>query len=46
MVSQPQIDLGEEFGSVELVKQNINSQEWVLVLNGPHVEWSVVYYHS
>jgi hypothetical protein len=46
MVPQPQIDLGEELGSIELVKQNINSQEWVLVLNGSRIERSVVYHHS
>jgi len=45
MVSQPQIDLGEEFGSAESVKQNIDSWEWVLILNGPRVEWLVVYDH-
>jgi hypothetical protein len=42
VVTGMKIDLGENFGSSQLIKKNINSGKRIFVLDGHCIEWSVV----
>jgi hypothetical protein len=42
VVTRTKIDLGENFGSSQLIKKNINSRKRIFVLDGYCIEWSVV----
>ena len=42
MVTRMKIDLGENFGSSQLIKKNINSGKRIFVLDGHRIERSVV----
>ena len=46
MIPRPQVDLGEDLRSTQLIKEIINSWQRVLVLNGHLVYLSVVYAQS
>jgi hypothetical protein len=46
VVARTKIDLRENFGTSQLIKQNINSRKRVFVFDGDCIEWSVVYSHS
>jgi predicted oxidoreductase len=42
VVTRTKIDLGENFGSSQLIKKNINSGKMIFILDGYYVERSVV----
>jgi hypothetical protein len=46
MISSAEINLGEHFGSIQLVKQVFNLREWVFILDGHLVEFTVVHTQS
>ena len=46
MVSGPQIDLGEDPGSVQLVEQILDLRERILVLDGHFIQLTVVHTHA
>jgi hypothetical protein len=42
MMTGTKVDLGENFGSNQLIKKNINSRKRVFVLDGYRIERSVI----
>jgi hypothetical protein len=42
MITRMKIDLGENFGSSQLIKKNINAGKGIFVFDGYHIERSVV----
>ena len=46
VISGPQINLGEYFCPAELIKQIINSWEWIFVINSDIVQLTVIHTHS
>jgi hypothetical protein len=42
MITRPKIDLGENLGSSQLIKKNINAGKRIFVFNGHQVERSVL----
>jgi hypothetical protein len=42
MVTITKINLGENFGSSQLIKKNINSGKRIFVFDGYCIEWSIV----
>jgi hypothetical protein len=42
MITGTEVDLGEDFGSNQLIKKNINSGKRIFVLDGYRIERSVV----
>jgi hypothetical protein len=46
MITRPQINLREYFGPLQLIKQDINARQWVLVLDGYSIEWSIIHTHA
>jgi hypothetical protein len=43
MVTRTKIDFGENFGSSQLIKKNIDSGKRIFVLDGDCIEWSVIH---
>jgi hypothetical protein len=43
MVSKPQINIGEDGSTPQLVKQVINHWQWILILDGHLIEFSIIY---
>ena len=46
MISGPQIDLGEDSGSVQLVEQILDLGERILVLDGHFIQLTVIHTHA
>jgi hypothetical protein len=46
MITRTKVNLGENSGSSQLIKENIDSGKRIFVLDGDCIEWSVVYTHS
>ena len=46
MISSPQIDLGEDSSSVQLVEQILDLGERILVLDGHFIQLKVVHTHA
>jgi hypothetical protein len=42
MITRAKIELGEEFGAVELVQQLVDDRNWKSVLDGDGVEGAIV----
>jgi hypothetical protein len=42
MITRTEIDLGENFGSSQLIKKNVDSGRRIFVLDGHYIEWSVI----
>jgi hypothetical protein len=43
MITRTMIDLGENFGSSQLIKQNIDSRKRIFVLDGHDIERSAIH---
>jgi hypothetical protein len=43
MITRIKVDLGENFGSSQLIKKNIDSGKRIFVLDGDCIERSVIY---
>jgi hypothetical protein len=43
MVTRTKIDLGENSGSSQLIKKNVDSGKRIFVLDGYCIEWSVIH---
>jgi hypothetical protein len=43
MITRMKIDLGENSGSSQLIKKNVNSGKRIFVLDGYCIEWSVIH---
>jgi hypothetical protein len=46
MITRTKVDLGENFGSSQLIKKNINSGKRIFVLDGDCIERWVIHTHS
>jgi hypothetical protein len=46
MITRTKVNLGENFGSSQLIKKNIDSGKRIFVLDGDCIERSVIYTHS
>jgi hypothetical protein len=46
MITRMKVNLGENSGSSQLIKENIDSGKRIFVLDGDSIERSVVYTHS
>jgi hypothetical protein len=46
MITGTKVDLGEDFGSSQLIEKNIDSGKRILVLDGDCIEWSVIHTQS
>jgi hypothetical protein len=46
MISSAEINLGEHFGSIQLIEQVFNLREWVFILDGHLVEFTVIHTQS
>jgi hypothetical protein len=46
MITRTKVNLGENFGSSQLIKKNIDSGKRVFVLDGDCIERSVIHAHS
>jgi hypothetical protein len=45
VVARTKVDLREDFGTSQLIKQNINSRKWVFVFDSDCIERSIIYAH-
>jgi signal recognition particle receptor subunit beta len=45
VVARTKVDLREDFGTSQLIKQNINSGKRVFVFDGDCIEWWIIYAH-
>jgi hypothetical protein len=43
MISSAEINLGEHFGSIQLIEQVFNLWEWVFILDGHLIEFTVIH---
>jgi hypothetical protein len=46
MITRTKVNLGEDFGSSQLIKKNIDSGKRIFVLDGDCIEQSVIHTHS
>jgi hypothetical protein len=46
MITRTKVDLGENFGSSQLIKKNIDSGKRIFVLDGDYIERSVIHTQS
>jgi hypothetical protein len=46
MITKTKVDLGENFGSSQLIKENIDSGKRIFVLDGDYIDWSVIHAQS
>jgi hypothetical protein len=46
MITRTKVDLGENFGSSQLIKKNIDSGKRIFVFDGDCIEWSVIHTQS
>jgi hypothetical protein len=46
MIIRTKVSLGENIGSSQLIKKNIDSGKRIFVLDGDCIEWSVIYTQS
>jgi hypothetical protein len=46
MITRTKVDLGENFGSSQLIKQNIDSGKRIFALDGDYIEQSVIHTQS
>jgi hypothetical protein len=42
MIAQSKIDLGEDFGTSQLIKENINAGQPIFILDCHRIEWTIV----
>jgi hypothetical protein len=45
MIARPKIDHGKDFGTSQLVKENINAGQRIFILYCHRIEWTIVNTH-
>jgi hypothetical protein len=45
MIARSKIDLGKDFGTSQLIKENINAGQLIFILDGHRIEWTIVNTH-
>jgi hypothetical protein len=45
MIARSKIDLGEDFGTSQLIKGDINAGQQIFILDCHHIEWTIVNTH-
>jgi hypothetical protein len=45
MIARSKINLGKDFGTSQLIKENINAGQRIFILNCHRIEWTIVNTH-